>query len=59
MTAKVVIEYTVKNVCNREDYGERCHNKTFASLVKNLIKSEGIFGIAEDKFRIVSIHRSR
>jgi hypothetical protein len=59
MKAKVTIEYTVKNVCNREDYGKNCRDKTFADLVRSLIKDEGIFGIAEDKYKIVSIRHAK
>jgi hypothetical protein len=59
MKAKVTIEYTVKNVCNHEDYGKNCRDKTFAGLVRSLIKEEGIFGIAEDRFKIVSIRHAK
>lgn len=57
MNAKVTVEFTIKNVCRRCDYGSEHRWKTFDSLVRYLIKEEGIFGISEDKFRIVSVRR--
>lgn len=55
MNAKVWIQFEVKNVCNPEDYGKKCQFKTFADLVKNLIKEEGIFGVAEDEYKIILV----
>lgn len=60
MNAKVVIEYTVENVCNPSDYGKgNGRFKTFRQVVKHLIECEGIFGIAQDDYRIVSIKESK
>jgi hypothetical protein len=60
MNAKVVVEYTVENVCDNQDYGkDNPRFKTFAQVVKHLIECEGIFGIAQDDYRIVSIKESK
>ncbi len=56
MNAKVTVEFIVKNVCNQDDYGkDNKRFKTFDSVVKHLIKNEGIHGIAEDTYRIKSV----
>lgn len=55
MKAKVLIQYTIKNVCNKEDFGKNRPCKTFNELVRYLIREEGIHGIAEDKYKIVSV----
>ncbi len=60
MNAKVVVEYTVENVCSPDDYGKENERfKTFKQVVKHLIECEGIFGIARDDYRIVSIKESK
>ncbi len=60
MNAKVTVEYTVENVCNQGDYGKHDPRfKTFPQLVKYLLREEGIHGIANDKYRIVSIKESK
>ncbi len=60
MNAKVKIEYTVENVCDESQFGKNDPRfKTFAELVKYLIREEGIHGIANDQYRIVSIKESK
>ncbi len=60
MNAKVTIEHIIENVCNPEDYGKDDPRfKTFAQVVKHVIKNESILGVASDKYRIVSIKESK
>ncbi len=55
MDAKIILELTAKNLCNPDDFGKGMADKTFSGLVNRLIKSEGLFGIVEDKYKIIAI----
>ena len=55
MNAKVLVEYTVKNVCDPEDFGGEQFHKTFEELVRWLIDNEGIHGVADEKYKIISV----
>lgn len=52
MKAEIIVRFTAKNLCNREDikqYG------SFEKLVKYLIKEEGLFGVTDDNFKVISV----
>jgi hypothetical protein len=56
MDAKVIIEFTIKNLCNPEDLEDA--KMSFEEMTKYLIKEEGLFGIAEDDFSILKIEEA-
>ena len=54
MDAKLIIEVTIKSVCNPEDLGHM--NMTFPELTRDLIKEEGHFiGFIQDNWKILSV----
>jgi len=53
MQAKVVVEFTIKNICHPEDLTGKVD--TLYKMVRYLIKEEGLFGIVSDKYKILEI----
>jgi len=54
MKAEIIVRFTAKNICNREDvkpYG------SFEKLIKYLIREEGLFGIVDDTFKVISVKK--
>jgi len=58
MDATVTIRFRAENLCNPSDFGNGAPDKTFADLVKRLIESEGLFGIVQDDYDIISIEEA-
>lgn len=56
MIGKVLVEFTIKNVCQQEDLEDS--GMTFDEMVRWLIKEEGLFGICEDVFEVKSVVES-
>jgi len=48
MNAKILVEFTIKNACERECFGSGTPHKTFGDLVRWLIQEEGLTGVVED-----------
>jgi hypothetical protein len=57
MQAKIVVEFTIKNICHPEDLTGRVN--TLDKMVRYLIKEEGLFGIVSDKYKILKITQVR
>lgn len=53
MKARVIVEFTMRNICNKEDLDGDLD--TLEKMVKHLIKEEGIFGLVDDKYKILKI----
>lgn len=55
MDAIIKVEYVIKNICNERDL-EDCQ-MNLQEMVKMIIKDEGLFGVVEDDYKILSIRR--
>lgn len=56
LAAKVLVEFTIKNAVNQEDLDDM--EWELDQMVRWLIQEEGLFGICEDDFRIVSVSKA-
>ena len=55
LDAEVQVKFVIHNVCTKEDLkGEK--SEFFRAMVTDLIQEEGIHGIIDDKYEIVSIN---
>jgi hypothetical protein len=53
MAAKVIVEFTIRNLCSESDLTDM--EMTFEELTKYEIEEEGLFGIIDDDYKILSI----
>ncbi len=59
MNAVVTMKFLIRDVCKPSDFGPGEPHETLDSLVRDLIESEGVFGIAEDQGEIIAIREAR
>ena len=52
MDAELIIKFKFENVCTPEDAP---HTADFEKIVRNVIESEGLFGVVNDDFEILEI----
>ena len=52
MNAKLIVEFTMSNVCSRGDLDE---NFTLGCMVRKLCKEDGLFGLVDGEGRILSV----
>lgn len=53
MHAEITIKFRFLNACNESDLKET--GMTFEEMVAHLIREEGLFGVVDDKYEIVSV----
>lgn len=57
INAKVTVEFTLKNVCSEEDLKDT--KMSFGEMIKDLIQTEGLFGLVEPRYKVVDIVKTR
>jgi hypothetical protein len=55
MKAKIIVEFTFKNICNKNDLVGKVN--TLDKMVRWLIKENGLFGVVEDKYKILKVKK--
>ena len=55
MKAKVVIEFTLSNLCEQKDLDDS--GMTFEELIRWLIAEEGLFGICDEDWKVMRIEQ--
>jgi hypothetical protein len=53
------MKFLIRDICSEGDFGPGELHETLDSLVRDLIESEGVFGIAEDQGEISAIREAR
>jgi hypothetical protein len=59
MNVLVTMKFLIRDCCSEGDFGPGELHETLDSLVRDLIESEGITGIAEDQGEILAIKEVR
>lgn len=59
MNVLVTMKFLIRDVCSEGDFGPGELHETLTDLVRDLIESEGIAGIAEDPGEILAIKEAR
>ena len=56
MDAIITVKFTLRNICDARDLREA--DMTFKDMVDVMLHEEGLFGMAEDAYEIISIEEA-
>lgn len=53
MKGEIIVRFTMSNVCSKESL--KSSDMTFEQMVRWLIREEGLFGVVDDRYKILNV----